>query len=80
VSAREIIAGSVAVLIAALSIWRRHTISGERKLLAGAAVFVLVVYATGALNALPDPKKAIGDIAETLGAWTYALVGVSAYL
>jgi membrane protein DedA with SNARE-associated domain/membrane-associated phospholipid phosphatase len=80
VSAREIIAASVAVLIAAASIWRRRTISGERKLLAGAAVFVLVVYATGALNALPDPKKAIGDIAETLGAWTYALVGVMAYL
>ena len=43
-------------------------------------MLVLVVYASGALNALPDPKKVIGDIAETLGAWTYALVGVMAYL
>jgi membrane protein DedA with SNARE-associated domain/membrane-associated phospholipid phosphatase len=80
VATREIIAASVAVLIAAVSIWRRRTLSGERKLLAAAAVVVLAVYASGALNALPDPKKAIGDIAEKLGAWTYALVGVMAYL
>jgi membrane protein DedA with SNARE-associated domain/membrane-associated phospholipid phosphatase len=80
VSAREIIAAAIAALIAAGAIWRRRTISGERKLLAGVAVVVLVVYASGALNALPDPKKAIGDIAEALGAWTYALVGVMAYL
>jgi membrane protein DedA with SNARE-associated domain/membrane-associated phospholipid phosphatase len=74
------IAAAVAVLIAAVSIWRRRTISGERKLLAAAAVVVLAVYASGALNALPDPKKAIGNIAGALGAWTYALVGVMAYL
>jgi membrane protein DedA with SNARE-associated domain/membrane-associated phospholipid phosphatase len=80
VATREIIAAAVAVLIAAASIWRRRTLSGERKLLAAAAVVVLAVYASGALNALPDPKKAIGDIAEKLGAWTYALVGVMAYL
>jgi membrane protein DedA with SNARE-associated domain len=80
VAAREVIAAALAVLIAAFAVWRRRTISGERKLLAGAAVVVLAVYASGALNALPDPKKAIGDIAEALGAWTYALVGVMAYL
>ena len=79
-AAREVIAAVLAVLIAALAVWRHRTISGERKLLAGAAVVVLAVYASGALNALPDPKKAIGDIAEALGAWTYALVGVMAYL
>ena len=32
------------------------------------------------LSALPDPKKLIEDIAEALGAWTYALVGVMAFL
>jgi membrane protein DedA with SNARE-associated domain len=80
VAAREVIAAALAVLIAAFAVWRRRTLSGERKLLAGAAVVVLAVYASGALNALPDPKKAIGDIAEALGAWTYALVGVMAYL
>jgi membrane protein DedA with SNARE-associated domain/membrane-associated phospholipid phosphatase len=74
------IAAAVAVLIAAASIWRRRTMSGERKLLAAAAVLVLAVYASGALNALPDPKTAIGNIAKTLGPWTYALVGVMAYL
>jgi len=29
---------------------------------------------------LPDPKKAIVDIAHALGPWTYALVGVFAFL
>src|SRR3982751_1529677 len=74
------IAAAIAALIAAGAIWRRRTISGERKLLAGVAVAVLAVYASGLLNNLPDPKKAIGDIAEALGPWTYALVGVAAYL
>ena len=32
------------------------------------------------LSALPDPKEAIEDIAEALGPWTYALVGVMAFL
>jgi membrane protein DedA with SNARE-associated domain/membrane-associated phospholipid phosphatase len=80
VSTREVIAAVVAVLVAAWATWRRRKLSGERKLMAAAAVVVLAVYASGLLNNLPDPKKAIGDIAETLGAWTYALVGVSAYL
>jgi undecaprenyl-diphosphatase len=80
VATREIIAAAIAVLVAAYAVWRRRKLSGERKLLAGAAVVVLVVYATGALNALPDPKKAIGDIAEALGPWTYALAGVMAFL
>src|SRR3954453_19775288 len=48
--------------------------------MAVAAVVVLGVYASGLLNNLPDPKKAIGDIAQALGPWTYALVGVMAYL
>jgi membrane protein DedA with SNARE-associated domain/membrane-associated phospholipid phosphatase len=74
------IAAALAVLIAAWGIWQRDKLSGERKLMAAAAVIVLAVYSSGVLNSLPDPKKAIGDIAETLGAWTYALVGVMAYL
>jgi len=74
------IAAALAVLIAAWGVWRRDKLSGERKLMAVAAVIVLAVYSSGVLNSLPDPKKAIGDIAEALGAWTYALVGVMAYL
>ena len=79
-SAGQIAAAAIAVVIAAWAVWRRRTLSGERKLLALAAVLVLVIYSSGVLSALPDPKKLIGDIAETLGAWTYALVGVMAFL
>ena len=79
-STRELIAAVLAVLVAAWATWQRRKLTGERKLMAAAAVVVLAVYASGLLNNLPDPKKAIGDIAEALGAWTYALVGVAAYL
>ena len=43
-------------------------------------MLALAVYASGLLSALPDPKKVIEDIAEALGPWTYALVGVMAFL
>ncbi len=79
-STGQIAAAVLAVLIAAVTIWRRRQIGGERKLLAGGVVLALVVYASGVLSALPDPKDVIGDIAVALGPWTYALVGVMAYL
>jgi membrane protein DedA with SNARE-associated domain/membrane-associated phospholipid phosphatase len=80
VSPLQIAAAVVAVLIAAGAVWARDRLSGERKLLAAGLVLALGIYASGVLSALPDPKAIIGDIAETLGAWTYALVGVMAYL
>jgi membrane protein DedA with SNARE-associated domain/membrane-associated phospholipid phosphatase len=80
VSAAHIAAAVAAVLIAAGATWRRRQLSGERKLLAAALVVVLAVYASGVLSALPDPKKAITDIAQALGPWTYALVALAAYL
>jgi membrane protein DedA with SNARE-associated domain/membrane-associated phospholipid phosphatase len=80
VSAGQIVAAALAVLIVAGAVWRRRSLSGERKLLAAAAVIVLAVYASGVLSELPDPKEVIGDVAEALGAWTYALVGIMAYL
>jgi membrane protein DedA with SNARE-associated domain/membrane-associated phospholipid phosphatase len=80
VSAGQIVAAVLAVLIAAAAVWQRRRLSGERKLIAAAAVLALGVYASGVLSELPDPKKLIGDVAETLGPWTYALVGVMAYL
>jgi undecaprenyl-diphosphatase len=80
VSAGQIVAAVVAVLIVAAAVRYRRKLSGERKLLAGAAVLALAVYASGVLSELPDPKKLIGDIAAALGPWTYALVGVMAYL
>ena len=69
-----------AVLIAAFAVWRRDGLSGERKLLLAALVIACVVYASGVLSALPDPKKVIENIATTLGAWTYVLVAVMAFL
>jgi membrane protein DedA with SNARE-associated domain len=38
------------------------------------------IYASGVLDELPDVKTLIGDIAESLGRWTYLLVGVLAFL
>ena len=47
----------------------------------GVAVLVFVVLAvTGALPDLPDAEKLIEDIATGLGQWTYALVGLMAFL
>jgi membrane protein DedA with SNARE-associated domain/membrane-associated phospholipid phosphatase len=80
VSALQIAAAVVAVLIAAGAVWQRDKLSGERRLLAAGLVLALGVYASGVLSALPDPKAIIEDIAQALGAWTYALVGVMAYL
>jgi membrane protein DedA with SNARE-associated domain/membrane-associated phospholipid phosphatase len=51
--------------------------------LAIAAVVALVVfalYALGAMPDFPDVKKLVGDIAQTLGPWTYLVVGVLAFL
>ncbi|MEA2420610.1 MAG: hypothetical protein QOE60_2816 [Thermoleophilaceae bacterium] len=79
-SVGQIVAVALAVLIAAGAVWRRHSLTGERRLLAVGAVVVLAVYGSGVLSALPDPKKLIGHIAKTLGPWTYALVGVMAFL
>jgi membrane protein DedA with SNARE-associated domain len=80
VSAGQIVAAVLAVLIAAGAVWRRRALSGERRVLALGAVVVLAIYASGALSALPDPKELIVDVAEALGPWTYALVGVMAFL
>jgi membrane protein DedA with SNARE-associated domain/membrane-associated phospholipid phosphatase len=74
------VAAVAGILVVAFAVrgWKR--LSGERKLLAAALVIACGVYASGVLSELPDPKKLIGDIAKALGAWTYLLVGVMAYL
>src|SRR3954462_4988774 len=79
-SAREMVAAVVAVLVAAYVVWRWRRLSFERKALGIVAVLALAVYASGVLSALPDPKKIIEDVAGTLGAWTYGVVGVAAFL
>jgi membrane protein DedA with SNARE-associated domain/membrane-associated phospholipid phosphatase len=79
-SAREIIAAVAAVLVAAYVVWRWRRLSGERKAIGILIAVALGVYASGVLSELPDPKKIIEDFAQALGAWTYALVGLMAYL
>jgi membrane protein DedA with SNARE-associated domain/membrane-associated phospholipid phosphatase len=79
-SAGQIAAAVVALLVAAAAVWRRDKLSGERRLLAIGIVLALAVYASGVLSVLPDPKTVIEDIARALGPWTYALVGIMAYL
>ena len=79
-SAREIIAAVAAVLVAAYVVWRWRRLSLERKALGVVIALALGIYASGVLSELPDPKKVIGDIAEALGPWTYALVGALAFL
>jgi membrane protein DedA with SNARE-associated domain/membrane-associated phospholipid phosphatase len=73
-------AAVAAVLVAVAAIWRRDRLSRERLIIALLAAAALGIYASGLLSLLPDPKTAIGDIARALGPWTYALVGVFAYL
>jgi membrane protein DedA with SNARE-associated domain/membrane-associated phospholipid phosphatase len=79
-SAREMIAAVAAVLVAAYVVWRWRRLSLERKALGVAIALALAVYASGVLSELPDPKQVIEDIAQALGPWTYALVGVLAFL
>jgi len=48
--------------------------------LATVVAVVAVLYAAGLTPEFPDPKKAIENIAQALGPWTYALVGAAAFL
>lgn len=79
-SAREIIAAAAALLVAAYLVWRWRRLSLERKGIGVLVTLALAVYASGLLSELPDPKVVIEDIATALGPWTYALVGVMAFL
>src|SRR5215213_5923259 len=79
-SAREMIAAVAAVLVAAYVVWRWRRLSFERRALGVVLVLALGVYASGVLSTLPDPKAVIEDIAKALGAWTYAVVGLAAFL
>jgi membrane protein DedA with SNARE-associated domain/membrane-associated phospholipid phosphatase len=56
---------------------RRHPALTVAGLLAAA---VVALYALGAMPDFPDVKKLVGDIAQTLGQWTYVVVGALAFL
>jgi membrane protein DedA with SNARE-associated domain/membrane-associated phospholipid phosphatase len=75
VSASQVAAALVAVVLVALAVRRRRHVG---LLLVGA--LALAVYASGVLSSLPNAEKAIEDIAQALGPWTYALVGALAFL
>ena len=79
-STREMIAAVAAVLVAAYVVWRWRRLSLERRALGVVLVLALGIYASGVLSTLPDPKAVIEDIAKALGAWTYAVVGLAAFL
>ena len=79
-SATQIGAAAAALLVAGFVVRRRKGLGLERTLIGIAVVLALAVYASGVLSALPDPKKIIEDIATALGAWTYVLVGILAFL
>ena len=76
----QIFAAVAAVLSVGFVAWRWRRLSLEKKGIGILLALALGVYASGVLSALPDPKTVIEDIAEALGPWTYALVGVMAFL
>ena len=76
----QIVGLVAAVAIAALAIWKRKKLGLEKAGLLIVAALGLIVWATGLLSLLPNPETVIESIAETLGPWTYALVGVMAFL
>jgi membrane protein DedA with SNARE-associated domain/membrane-associated phospholipid phosphatase len=67
-----------AVLLAAFLYLRRRKL--EPTLLIGGGIFVvgLLVYGSGVIQ-LPDFKKVVEDAGNSLGNWTYLLVGVMAF-
>ena len=54
----------------------------RRRILIAAAVIAaaIAVYASGVLSEIPDIETLIEDLAQTLGRWTYLLVGALAFL
>jgi membrane protein DedA with SNARE-associated domain/membrane-associated phospholipid phosphatase len=68
-----------AVALAAFLVWRRRRL--EPTLLVGGAIvaILLAVYSTGVVK-LPNLEETLIKVGETLGAWTYLLVGALAFL
>lgn len=79
-SSGQIVAAVVAALAVALLAWRRGRLGLEKGGLVALLAVGCVVYATGILSDLPDPEKAIEDVATALGGWSYLLVGAMAFL
>jgi membrane protein DedA with SNARE-associated domain/membrane-associated phospholipid phosphatase len=67
-----------AVALAAFLVWRRRRL--EPTLIAGGAIVAIgsLVYGLGVVH-LPNLEKLLIDVGETLGSWTYLLVGALAF-
>jgi undecaprenyl-diphosphatase len=63
-----------------MAVWKRKRLGFEKTAIAIVVALGLVVWGSGLLSLLPNPEKVIESIANTLGPWTYALVGVMAFL
>src|SRR5205823_14480739 len=74
----RIVALVVAVLLAGGALLRRKRLGGERFVIALVLAAGLAVYGSGVLMHV-NIQKGIEDLAEALGKWTYALVGVMAF-
>ncbi len=68
-----------AAALAAFLVWRRRKL--EPTLLVGGAIVAVVaaVYGTGLVK-LPNLEESLISVGETLGPWTYVLVGALAFL
>jgi undecaprenyl-diphosphatase len=67
-----------AVLLAAFLVLRRRKLEPTLKIGGAIAVLGLLVYGSGVVQ-LPDFKKIVEDAGNTLGNWTYLVVGVMAF-
>jgi len=74
----RIVALVVAVLLAVAALLGRKRLGGERFVVALVVAAGLAVYGSGLLQHV-DIQKGIEDLAQALGKWTYALVGVIAF-
>jgi membrane protein DedA with SNARE-associated domain/membrane-associated phospholipid phosphatase len=68
----------IAAAFLAYLILRRRRISGEGRVLIVVVVAGLAVHGTGLVR-LPNLEQLIVDVAESLGHWTYLLVGAMAF-
>lgn len=72
-------AAAVWVLVAAVAA-RHRAWKIEYHLASAVGIVLLVLYAAGVFASLPQPIEVIARISDTLGKWTYLLVGVLAFL
>jgi undecaprenyl-diphosphatase len=69
---------AAAVLLAAFLVLRRRKLEPTLKIGGGIVVLGLLIYGSGLVE-LPDFKKIVEDAGNTLGRWTYLVVGVMAF-